>query len=436
MILVQLARAGDVVNVLPLAYCLSKKIGRVNFLVGKEHASILEGASYVYPMIWDGNQDSLPQALRKYQSQHVICTQAWLNPDQRRLTSSFSLEQWRYAGLLEERNRWPLYFDNRDPQREDALVAKHIKRKGRPIVLVATTSISTPYKHANKLIATIRGLDVDVIDMDDVKAERIYDLIALYDAADLMVSVDTVHCHLARASQCPLVMLVNDGWSGAVPPPQAVASWRYADLGNDVDIVAARVQKELERKAESIAVVINTFKPDTDRHKRAMATHPSDAIYAKFDHRPKVSELLAKGLEAGKDVVCFTNDDVAFSEGSLGKIIEHARKWDFGCSRRPRDPVHCGREVFWFKTDWLKKNFDSLPDAYWTVQKPDLIFAKWMRKMRGIETTLPNLDYDFAPVELPAGIVTHTEHESAWANASVENSMEGLHNERVWAEMK
>jgi len=178
---------------------------------------------------------------------------------------------------------------------------------------------------------------------------------------------------------------------------------RNSELGADLSPVLRATRRQLARKADSIAVVINTYKPDTDRHRRAMATHPDDAIYARHDHRPKVTELLLKGLEAGKDVVCYTNDDV-------------------------------GREIFWFRSDWLRANWGKLPDCYWTVQKPDLILAKWMRSMRGIKTTYENLEYDFAPVELP-GIIEHEDHPSDWDRYEVLNSPEGRHNESLWAAM-
>lgn len=437
-VIIQLQRAGDIINVLPLALCLSKQIGRVSWVVSADHASILDGASYVNAIPWDGDQTTLHAAVRHYQSAQPIVTQAYLNPDRRWLTESFALEQWRHAGLLDQFGAWPLVFDQPNPARANMLRDRVLsnRHRGRPLVLCATTSISTPYPHANRLIASIRGLDADVIDLNDVRAERIYDLIALYDAADCLVTVDTAHLHLARAAKCPVVALINDGWKGAVPPPQTVAHWRYAELGDDLSPVVKAVSEVISRKAESIAMVFHTYPPGhTDRHRRAMATHPKDAVYATFDHRPKCTALLMKGLESGKDVCAFTNDDVSIPAGSLDKIRAHAAKWDFGCSRRPRTPVHIGREIFWFKSDWLKKNWGNVPSCYWTVQKPDLILAKWMRKMRGIETTYENLNFDMSPVELPAGIIEHEDHESHWDCDAVTKSPEGLHNEKLWAEM-
>lgn len=439
MVLIQLGRAGDIINVLPLAYSLSRKLGRINWVVSMEHADILEGVSYVNPILWNGNQDTLPAAIRFYGNTAPLVTQAFLNPDSRRLTSSFALEQWRYAGALDERDKWPLLFDQRNPEREAALVASVLSRRNpdRPLVLVATTSISTPYRHANKLLATIRGLDVDVIDMNDVRAHRIYDLLALYDAADCLVTVDTMHLHLARASHCPVVALLNDGWRGAVPTPQTVAHWRYAELGDDLLEVVAAVEGQLSRKVSSLATVIHTYpQAHTDRHFKAMATHPPDAIRAVFNHRPKVKEMLALGLKAGKDSVAFTNDDTGFLPDTAARIMAHVEKFDFGCSRRPPEPeVHCGREIFFFKSDWLKAHWDEVPECYWTVQKPDLLLLRWMRRLRGTETTWANLTLDFAPVEIPSGLITHEPHPSHWDCDAVIHSVEGQHNEALWAEV-
>src|SRR6266478_3344918 len=437
MILVQLGRAGDIINVLPLAFALSKKLGRIRWLVGEQHASILEGVSYVDPVVWSGGPDTLSEALTRWRIAAPMCTQAWLNPDSRQLTDSFALEQWRYAGHLSERDSWPLIFDRQDIPRANALrnsVLSGMTSGDRPIVLCATNSVSTPYRHADKLIATIRGLDVDVIDMRDVVARRIYDLLPLYEAADCLVSVDTVHLHLVKASSCPTIALINDGWRGCVPPSQAVASWRYSELGQDLSPVLRATRRQLARKADSIAVVISTYKPDTDRHRRAMATHPADAIYTACDSRPKVKDFLLEGLRTGKDVVTFTNDDVSFPIGALDRIKRHARQWNFGCSRRPRNPVHVGREIFWFRSDWLKANWTRVPDCIWSVQKPDLILAKWMRGLRGIKTTMQNLEYDFPPIELP-NVIEHEDHPSDWDRPEVLNSPEGRHNEAIWAAM-
>jgi hypothetical protein len=437
MMIVQIGKHGDIINVLPLAFMLHKKLGgKIPWVVGEKWASTLEGATYVEPRFFNGTDDALHFAIDLCQrGQKLLVTQAWKHPDPTRQTDSFALEQWRYAGVLGERGKWPLIFDNRDVIREQSLVAKFI-RKDRKNVLVGTDSVSTPYRNWVQLLERLYQElpDVNIVPLRKVKAERIYDLIALYDAADLVISVDTAHCHLIRASQTPLIMLQNDGWMGMnPPPPQCIASWRYAELGDNLTAVVEAAKKQLSRKVESLAVVLQTFNPNTDRHKRAMATHPKDSIYSRNENPPPMKHLLQQGLDANKDVIIFTHDDVTFLPYTLDKIRKHATKFDFGCSRRPRTPVHCGREIFWFRSDWLLAHWDSIPNPYWSVQKPDLIMCRWMRHLRGIPTTLENLDYDFPPVDVP-DIIYHAEHLSHWNTDEILNSKEGLYNEWLWSQ--
>ncbi len=434
MILVQVGKFGDCVNIMPLAFMLHKKLGgKIPWVIGENWASLLDGVTYVSPRIFNGTDDALHYAIDLCRGQKLLCCQAWKNPDTERKTDSFAQEQWRYAGVLDERGKWPLIFDNRDLAREQALVAKFI-RKDRKNVLVGTDSVSTPYRNWVQLLEKLYQElpDVNIIPLRKVKAERIYDLIALYDAADLVISVDTAHCHLIRASQTPLIMLQNDGWMGMnPPPPQCVDSWRYVELGSDLDPVVEAAKKQLSRKVESFAVILQTFNPTTERHKRAMATHPKDAIYSRNENPPPMKHLLQQGLDANKDVIIFTHDDVTFLPYTLDKIRKHATKFDFGCSRRPRTPVHCGREIFWFRRDWLGAHWDELPNPYWSVQKPDLIMCRWMRHLKGIPTTLENLDYDFPPVDVP-DVIFHEQHESHWTTEKILKSKEGLYNEWLW----
>lgn len=496
-----LGRYGDVLNCLPMAYALHKRGANVRWLVSKEYASVLSGVSYVEVEEWDGTQDTLHKAIQYVRSkgQKPLIAQAWKNPDQRHITDSFAKEQWRLAGMQDHFGKYPLVIDRRFPVREDVLVRHHlngmsnqpavfghgmgmVNESARPIILVSTTSVSTPYKYADKLIATIRGLDADIIDMDNVRVSNVYDLLGLYERADCLVSVDTMHHHLARASYLPVVYLQNDGWKGASPVPQVRASWRYSDIqdlpkveetpvtisddgsvqvvvptyqagrtdGHEWEMVthpksslhtvAEAVRKQIERTCESAVVVFPTYLRDghssnTERHLKARASHPDCAMYVEMTCRPKVRDLIERGLSEGKDVVILTNDDVTFNDQTLPRILEHARKWDFGCSRRPEDPIHVGREIFWCRSDWLKAHLGEFPDCYWTLQRVDLILAKWMRSLLGIPTTNENLYFDFPPLEIPAGLIYHEKHESHWNAPEIFTSAESVYNDQVWNAM-
>ncbi len=453
--LIVLGRYGDIINCLPMAYAFHKRGGRLRWLVSEEYASILDGVSYVDAEVWPGSQDTLHRAIQhvRRKGQRALVAQAWMNPDQQHRTDSFAKEQWRLAGMLDHYGRFPLVFDRRFPKREAELLARvgipnnpdYYKAthevtfdgklsEARPIVLVATTSVSTPYKYADKLIATLRGMDAEIIDMDNVRASNVFDLLGLFERADCLVSVDTMHHHLARASYLPVVYLQNDGWKGANPVPQVRASWRYAEI-EDLSQVKAATESVVSRSCRSLQVVVHTYsKGHTERHARAMATHPKNAIYAEVGEglRLRNKELLSRALESRADGIVNTNDDVTFLPDTLERIKAHLSKWDYGCSRRPRDPVHIGREIFFYRTDWLKANLDKMPDPYWGLHKPDLILARYLRSLHGIRTTWENLNYDFAPVEIPAGLIEHEDHKSHWDTPEINNTPEGKWNMQLW----
>lgn len=438
--IVQLGKFGDCINVLPFAFMKSMQTGqKVDWLIGEKWASLLDGVSYVNPTVWPGSDDDLPGAIAANQDKKLWITQAWMNPDRLRETDSFAKEQWRYVGALHERGKWPLVFDKRDAAREERLKQQFIVRNVKNILL-GTTSVSTPYKHSARLIVELHKEfpTANVIHLDRTRATRLYDLIELFDTADLLITIDTCYLHLARCCQVPVIALINDlpitgkaWWHGGTPPPQTVAAWGYNELGDDLNPVITAARNQLGCKIETMAVICDSHPEPNDRVNRAIATHPRGMMYCR-DSRPETKKLLALGLDSGKDAVVFTHDDVTFKSDTLDRIKAHLQKFDFGCSRRHKD--HIGREIFWFRSDWLRKNWDVLPNPYWSVQKPDLILARWLRQIKGIPTTMQNLNYDFPPVEM-ADLIYHEDHQSNWSNAEVEGSIEGLHNEKVWAEM-
>lgn len=411
---------------IPLSFFISRN-GGCDWLIGKEFESVLQGISYVTPIIWSGGPETYDRAI---QFARRSCTdpryaQCHHNPDQTRQMRSFCDESWRLAGYR-YRNVWPLIFDKRDKKREKALIKKHIDPR-RKNVLVGTKSISSPFPKANELIAKIRGLDANVIDLDCIQAERIYDLIGLYDAADLLVSVDTVHIHLARASYTPLIALVNEGWFGSRLPPQTISSRTYSRIVDYMDTVPYIVGLRLEREVKSLVLVVDVH-GDTQRHRRARATWPMNTLRTRTTKIPRFKDVLRYGLLEDTDVIVWTNDDVQFKRDTVSRILKHAKKFPFGCSRRDED--HVGREIFWFRKDWLEKNIDEMPYVYIARAKFDLVIARWLRQKMGIETTEENLSLDFAPLEVPPGLVSHESHRSSWTDKVDE---ETISNETIWS---
>lgn len=236
-IIVCLGRYGDIVNVLPIAHSLFLETGKApKFCVSEEFWTILEGVSYVKPVVWNRDYKELPWAIKRVQdeSEKVVIAQSYMHPDTSRQTDSYQKEAWRHAGYLDQFGKLPLVFDKRDLAREKELDLKvalltNPYNVNNATILVASKSVSSPYR--DDLLGRVRKEfpGYNVVDLCSIKAPRIYDLIGIIENSACLVTVDTVHLHLARATQTPVVSLVNEGWFGSVPQGNIKACFRYSE---------------------------------------------------------------------------------------------------------------------------------------------------------------------------------------------------------------
>jgi len=455
--IIALGRLGDVVNALPAAYSLARKGARPRFVVAKNFRSILDGVSYVDPVEFEGDYTQLSEAIRIQKSQgfNPLVFQAYKHPDKQRLTDSYSKEAWRIAGVLPLFGAIPLIFDRRDHEAETELVAKHIE-PDRPAILIAINGVSSPFPLAQELrnLITAKCPDHQIVDLSQVKARHPYDLIGLIDAADLLVSIDTLHLHLARASKTPVIALLNDGWLGSLPPPQSVTAFRYGEARHDLFKVGDAVEAAANRKKVSSRVIhVVHMHGKTDRHYRAQSTWPlawSESTVTNLcsgwgrtareikDPRalPYLSDIFKSALELAQsedDCVVWINDDVELKPGSLEELRKHVLIWDAVSMRRLEpgvEDVHMGRELFAFRAGWLRLHLPKIPDYFIGTEAFDLGVAAYIRQTRGIASTFRNFSTDFFPCELPAGMALHEPHESSWA--SMMTSPANVHNRKLF----
>lgn len=159
---------------------------------------------------------------------------------------SFQQEVYLRAGIIDQWDKLELVFDNRDEQRERKLISETVPKdienlicvertgkRGRPrkehikiegcfskYILLGDAGESAPFPQIEELCSMLQssfGETHKIIRLSCVKADKIYDLIGLYDRATCLVTIDTVHLHLAKASKVPIVALARDGWVGASP---------------------------------------------------------------------------------------------------------------------------------------------------------------------------------------------------------------------------
>lgn len=229
-----LGRYGDICNALPIAWQLHEETGqKVKFVVAKEFWKILDGCSYVQPVVWDIKYNEIPKAMTRLADSNAVICQTHSHPDNRRLTDSYQKESWRVAGWLDRFCKLPLVFDKRDSKREERLVNEIFGAQDaeKPIILFSGKSVSSPFSFVPFLEMINKEFSAThrILNMSDLRAEAIYDVLGLMDRAAVLVTVDTMHLHMARASKVPVIAIINEGWLGSVPLANVKRTFRYSE---------------------------------------------------------------------------------------------------------------------------------------------------------------------------------------------------------------
>lgn len=242
-ILIQFGRAGDVLNLLPIAYAAHLRGERMAIMVFEEFKGILDGCSYVDEIVVPGsmkgtvNEVDNAIAHAKTLTDNYAVTLLYNGPDGpvKQTEESFQKQAWAAAGEMKLwRDQPPLVFDKRSPERESVLLAGLTKK--RKFILTALGGTSSPFPYGGLVKELLRlkfKKQFDVIDISEFKCEKIYDLLALYDRAHCLVATDSAPLHLAYAvKNLPVCALVNDRpslWHGSCWRPNHIFHARYRD---------------------------------------------------------------------------------------------------------------------------------------------------------------------------------------------------------------
>ena len=275
---VHLGKFGDIALMLPAFKAVADEMGKPPVcVVSSTYASILEGVSYVVPWVmplhWWGGVGKAKQTAISAGFDPVV-VKWWDEPGAqppiqlgnaktitlkihgklRRIPAqewdSFQASQWRYAGFtMEQMMEWPLIFDRRDRRREEELRLRSF-RSARPKLLInASQSGTSPFKFAPQLMALTLGLGCEIVNLANVKAHRIYDLLGLYDHAAGLVTTDTATLHLAAASTVPYIAFINDGGSGSIPKGNCVLTVRYSQFQQNMGWIVDTLKKFARKEA-------------------------------------------------------------------------------------------------------------------------------------------------------------------------------------------
>lgn len=246
-----LGRTGDLLSILPF---LKTEPEKPNLVVSNQHVDLFDGVSYVNAVPFDGGIHMLREAfdfakekfpdvksLQVIGNTNDVAELTYApNGQNSAITTSFVKEIWKIAGKM---HLWddvlPLVFDQRNPERETALlkscnVAGTPGRK-KPLLLVSIKGNTSPFPYCDLLMELLRlkfGKEFHILELP--KAEHIYDLLALYEKAHCIVTVDSAPLHLARACpDLPVIALTNDRpmlWNGSAWEPNWAWCCRYHDF--------------------------------------------------------------------------------------------------------------------------------------------------------------------------------------------------------------
>lgn len=269
-VIVQLGKAGDLILMLPAFKKMAERDG-VNpiVMVSSEYASVLDGVSYVspwaVPMHWAHDVQKAREAAELHFEQAIV--PAWWNDnrmaknhEQLGITERtpayhpvsingltlymksphYMAAMWLECGIIpEEGLNSQVIFDKRRQVEENNLVQQwgHIRK---PMVLYNFTGTSSPFPFPSELFKVMREFrdQLHFVDLGEIKAGKIYDLLGLYDAAVGLITIDTATLHLASASKVPYIGITKEGWSGSVCKGNCVLNFKYGETVSKLDAVS------------------------------------------------------------------------------------------------------------------------------------------------------------------------------------------------------
>lgn len=228
-------------------------------------AKLLEGVTYIQPEIFKGHWQDLKGTLLWAKKKHPFVKCLSFHGENwpvHKKNPSFQLEIYDRAGMLDQ---FPLslVFDNRNLERESALVDLHTK-DCQPYILVGDYSESSPFDQIEALVSLLEvqfGVFHQIIRLSTVKAEKPYDLLGLYDKAVCLVSIDTMHLHLSAASKVPVIALTSDKpefWHGTAWQDRFKAHIRYGDYEDRKDEILEAVKGVIENTSKPLMEFSNT----------------------------------------------------------------------------------------------------------------------------------------------------------------------------------
>ena len=255
---VMLGKTGDLISLLPAWQEIARTSGmKPVVMVNEKFAKVLEGVSYVEPWIvnhqwpkdigqaWEKAREHFHSpAMPQFWNETSLPPDGVFGVNLPKYPNSF-IAMWKECGFDEKQMlELPVIFDQRDREREKRL-AGTVSSWKKPVVLYNLEGASCPFTYAAEVLSALWPMrsEIELVDLARITAERVYDLLGLYDRAVGLITIDTATLHLAGAGNIPYIALVNDGWSRAVPKGNVQLTIPYAKTLENLHNIASYVRR-------------------------------------------------------------------------------------------------------------------------------------------------------------------------------------------------
>lgn len=422
-----LGKTGDIINLLPFLKFEADEGRRSALLTSRRYAPVLDGVSYVDPVIWEGEWNEIIKAVEQHRKGFAtvkVCQTANTpNPQKIRelcknlgidvnyqQPESFAKEQWILAGAFTYwKHQLPLVFDQRNTQREQELLARYASKKKLVLVYLGGPHGSSPYPYRAAMWEVINlrfnPRHYTVVDLAKVSTERFYDLLAFYELAWCLITIDSAPLHLAYAvPTLPVIALIQDRptlWHGSPWRPQHACHMRYGcidrlpDLLDSLAFIGQPGSRHKLLPKPYFAHVWSTYHMDEQVLPRHSEAKPSwlrlyrsgnwfdvrvdygafgrDTANVFKDHStryPFLKDLIRAAMLATRDgdVIVLTKPDAEFLPG-LQEVLDTVTFEHPICAHRMLrfdngsvPMVHSAVDLFAFTRAWWRRNQHQCPD--------------------------------------------------------------------------
>ena len=316
---IQLGKHGDILSLLPILHDEFVRTGKKPILVVSEpYKAIPERLDYIRCEVFKGDVQDLKGAIKfakKNWDDVVVCQTHGRGFDFEHRHPSFQLDQWDRAGMLHKWDSLPLILPR--PKKSPIEIPS-----GR-FIIYADHSQSSPFLQKDDLADALKKeiASHKIIRMSEVMVKNPLDLLPLMDAADMIVSTDTMHLHLSKACSVPVGALVSDGisrWHGSAWSKGFEFHCRYSDYSRRKGEIIRKCQEAVSKKVKPQAMPFQSSLPNA--YNLGMLWHGEVLVTSSRYHPIKKDWRTRLSIHDG-----VTSSDIVFPTQFDGHSQEDAR---------------------------------------------------------------------------------------------------------------